>query len=96
MINIPDKFKTKTINRYGKEGEDWLNSIDNITLDNKCEFDEIISLVSKYYEEDKKLISETLYIYIIQKVIFYIKNKDNPNRILHNINICKKILQYID
>lgn len=72
------------------------NEIDNISLDNKCEFDEIISLVSKYYEEDKKLISETLYIYIIQKVIFCIKNKDNPNRILHNINICKKILQYID
>ena len=161
MINLPDNFKTKIINRYGEEGYNWLNRIDNvvdkykkqfmlknirlvdeismnvvlfaeslefgnivikigapsktiisemhtielsqfirneldnINLDNEREFDEIISLVSKYYEEDKTLILETLYIYIINKVIFYIESKDTPNRIIHNINVCKKILQYI-
>ena len=72
------------------------NELDNINLENKCEFEEIITLVEKYYKEDKTLILETLYIYIIEKVIFYTKNKDNPNRIIHNINVCKKILQYIN
>ncbi len=72
------------------------NELDNINLDNKCEFEEIISLVAKYYKEDKTLILETLYIYVIEKVIFYTKDKENPNRIIHNINVCKKILQYID
>lgn len=72
------------------------SEFDNINLDNEYEFLEIISLVSKYFMEDKTLILETLYIYIIEKVIHYIKNKDNQKRIIHNINICKKILQYID
>lgn len=30
MISLSDKFKTKIINRYGKEGNEWLNNIDNI------------------------------------------------------------------
>lgn len=72
------------------------SELDYINLDNKCEFDEVISLVSKYYKEDITLIVETLYLYIIAKVIFYIKNKSSQNRILHNINICKKILQYMN
>lgn len=72
------------------------NELDNINIDNEYDFEEIISLAAKYYKEDKTLILETLYIYIIEKVIFYIKNKYNPNRIMQNINVCKKILQYID
>lgn len=62
MINFPDKYKTKIINRYGKEGEDWLNNINNV----------------------------------IEKVILYIKDKASSDRILRNINVCKKILKYID
>lgn len=72
------------------------SELDNVNLDNKCEFDKVISLVSEYYKEDISLILETLYLYIVEKVIFYIKNKDSQNRILHNINICKKILRYMN
>ncbi len=32
MIILSDKFKTKIINRYGKEGNEWLNNIDNIIM----------------------------------------------------------------
>lgn len=70
--------------------------LDNINLDDKCKFDEIISTASKYYKEDKTLILETLYIYVIGKVILYIKNKASSDRILRNINVCKKILKYLD
>jgi len=101
ILKAEDRWKA--IDPHGIIGERVIelsqfirNELDNINLDNECEFDEIISLVSKYYKEDKTLILETLYIYIIEKVIHYIKNKDNQKRIIHNINICKKILQYID
>lgn len=100
ILKAEDRWKA--IDPHGIIGERVIevsqlirNELDNINLDNECEFDEIISLVSKYYKEDKTLILETLYIYIIEKVIFYIKNKENLNRILHNINICKKIFSKI-
>ena len=38
MINLPDKFKTKIINRYGEEGNNWLNSIDNVIYKYKKQF----------------------------------------------------------
>lgn len=93
----------KAIDPHGVIGEKVIEllqfircELDTINLDNKYEFDEIISLSSKYYKEDETLILEALYVYVIQKLITYIKNKDSSDRILHNLNICKKILQYID
>lgn len=59
------------------------------------EIDEIVSLISKYFKEDKKLILETLYINIVIKLIRYIKNKHNNKIISYNIEVSKKILQYI-
>ncbi len=72
------------------------SELDNINLDIDNEFDKIITLVSKSYKEDKTLILETLYIYTIDKIIFYTKNKEKSNRILHNIHICEKILQQLN
>lgn len=38
MINLPDQFKIKVINRYGNDGIDWINSIDNIIEKYKKKF----------------------------------------------------------
>ena len=59
------------------------------------EIDEIVSLLSKYFKEDKKLILETLYMNIILKIIWYIKNKYSDETISYNLEIGKEILPYI-
>lgn len=56
---------------------------------------EIISLVSQYFKEDEILILQALYIYIIEKIIFYTKNNYDSARITHNIDICQKLLQIL-
>ncbi len=56
----------------------------------------IIHLVSQYFSEDKKLILEALYVYIIDKTIFYTKDKHDKNQILYNIHLAKEILNLID
>lgn len=93
----------KAIDPHGVIGERVLevaqfirSELDNINLDDNNKFDEVFTLTSQYYKEEKTLILEILYIYIIEKVIFYTKNKEKANKILHNIDICKKILQYIE
>lgn len=55
--------------------------------------EKIITLVSEYFQEDKKLILEALYIYIIEKIICYTKDKHEPSKISYNIDICKKLLE---
>lgn len=72
------------------------SELDNINLDNDNEFDEIIILVSQYYKENKILILQTLYMYTIEKTIFYIRNKEKNSRILYNIEICRKILKKLE
>ena len=59
------------------------------------EIDEIASLLSKYFKEDKKLILETLYINIVLKIIGYVKNKYSNKIISYNIEVGKKILQIL-
>ncbi len=93
----------KAIDPHGVIGERVLevaqfirSELDNINLNDNNKFDEVFTLTSQYYREEKTLILEILYIYIIEKVIFYTKNKEKANKILHNIDICKKILQYIE
>lgn len=58
--------------------------------------DNIVSLLSDYFKEDKKLILEALYINIVLKIIWYTKNKYDSPTILYNINLGKEILSYID
>jgi len=59
------------------------------------EIDEIVSLLNKYFKEDKKLILETLYINIILKIIWYVKNKYSNETIFYNIELGKKILKIL-
>lgn len=54
-----------------------------------------MSLISQSYKEDKQLILEALYIYIIEKIIFYTKNKADVKRISYNVNICKELLKML-
>lgn len=70
------------------------SEIENTILEEK-NINKIIFLISKYFKEDRKLILEALYIYIIEKIIFYIKNKSNNNIISYNINVCKEILKIL-
>lgn len=68
------------------------SEIENTNLE-KDSIDRIISLVSQYFIEDKKLIEEALYVYIIEKIIFYTKNNSSISQISYNIDVCKKILR---
>lgn len=92
----------KAIDPHGIIGEKVLETsqfirmeLEQIDLENN-EFNVIISLLSKYFKEDKKLILEGLYIIIIIKIISYIKNRDDYDIISYNIDICKKLLNYIN
>lgn len=91
----------KAIDPHGIIGEKVIETshfiraeIEHIDLKENS-IDEIITLVSEYFKEDKKLITETLYINIILKIIWYIKNRYDKHTISYNINICKKLLPYI-
>lgn len=57
--------------------------------------DEIISLLCKYFNEDRNLILEVLYVYIISKIIHYIRSKDSNSKISYNIDVAKKILSLL-
>lgn len=62
----------------------------------KHEIDNLISLMSKYYKEDKKLILETLYFYTIGKVIWQIRIKANSEAISYLITVCKILFEMLD
>ena len=55
----------------------------------KHEIKNLISLMSKHYKEDKKLILETLYFYTIGKVIWQIRIKADSEAISYLITVCK-------
>ncbi len=59
------------------------------------EMNEIVSLLSKHFKEDKKLILETLYINVVLKIIWYIKNRYSNETIFNNIEVAEKLLKYI-
>lgn len=54
--------------------------------------DEIASLVSYHFKEDKELILKTLYFYIIRKMIWQTKIKSDAETISYLTNICRKLL----
>ena len=60
------------------------------------EVEEIVSLLEKYYREDKYLILKALYINLILKVIWYIKNKYEESIISYNRKICETILKILE
>ena len=57
---------------------------------------EIINLVSNYTKYDILLIYKSLYVYSIDKLIFYIKSKFSKDTIIYNINLLKYIFNYIE
>lgn len=65
----------------------------DLTEDN---IDKIITLVSQYFKEDKKLILEALFVVIVsEKIIWFIKNKENSQKVSYNIEVCKKLLNML-
>lgn len=60
------------------------------------EIEEIVSLLEKYYTEDKYLILKALYINLALKIIWYIKNKYEEPIISYNKKICETILQILE
>lgn len=62
----------------------------------KHKIDNIISLMSKYYKEDKQLILETLYFYTIRKVIWQTKIKADSETISYLITVCKILFEMLD
>lgn len=70
------------------------SEIENVNLE-KNKINEIVSLISQYYKEDKQLIFEALYVYIIEKTIFYTKTKCDTTKISYNIEVCRKILNLL-
>lgn len=64
-----------------------LNEIRNHNIEIN-ELDNMISLVSKYFKEDRNLIKKTLYITIIEKIIWHRHNKYDENIIPTYIDIC--------
>ncbi len=95
------KTSWKAIDPHGIIGEkvfeacNFIRSeIENVSLE-KNNINKIVSLISQYYKEDKQLILEALYIYIIEKIIFYTKNKADVKRISYNVNICKELLKML-
>ncbi len=61
----------------------------------KHEINNLISLMSKHYKEDKKLILETLYFYTIGKVIWQIRIKADSEAISYLITVCKTLLKIL-
>ncbi len=61
----------------------------------KHEINNLISLMSKHYKEDKKLILETLYFYTIGKVIWQIRIKADSEAISYLITVCKTLLKML-
>lgn len=98
---LKSKNKRKAIDPHGMIGEKVFESsifirneleIFDTSLDN---FEELILLIEKYLGEDKQLIMQSLYVTIISKIIGYVKNKYDTNKILYNINLAKRILEYL-
>ena len=91
----------KAIDPHGLIGEKVLETSQFIRLELELDglsnqkIEKIVSLLSKYYNEDEKLILESLYINTILKVIWYTKNKYSSQTISYNIDICQVILPYI-
>lgn len=52
------------------------------------ELDNMISLISEYFKEDKKLIEKALYITIVEKIIWHRQSKYNTKVISTYIDIC--------
>lgn len=67
-------------------------SIEGKNLD---KINEIIEYVARYFNEDITLIYKFLFVFCVEKVIFYIKAGFSKETIMYNIKFCEKLLENI-
>lgn len=60
------------------------------------EFYQIVSLISEELGEDKNLVLKSLYIVIIEKIIWFIKTRHSKEIVSYNIDIANKVLKLIN
>lgn len=63
---------------------------------NAKQLNELVHSVSRYINEDIYLVYKALYITIITKLIFYIKDGYNSDYIEYNLNLCNTLKNYIN
>lgn len=90
----------KAIDPHGIIGEkvfetcQFIRSEIKIDALEKDKIDKIVTAVSYYFNEDKRLILEALFIYNINKIIFHTKNNFDSSIISFNIEVCKLLLEF--
>lgn len=96
---LKSKTGWKAIDPHGKVGERAIEVTQFIREEIKMskleqsEIDNIITLLCRHFKEDKKVILGFLYINIIIKIVFYIKNKHSQKMIPYHIEVAKNVLQ---
>lgn len=92
----------KVIDPHGIVGEKVLETSQFIRAelelaDGNAELlNELVHSISKYINEDTTIIYKALYITVITKTIFYIKDGYNSQYIKYNINMCDTLIKYIN
>lgn len=92
----------KAIDPHGIIGEKIIETAQFLRVElkytnlEKNKIDNLISLMSKYYKEDKQLILETLYFYTIRKIIWQTRIKADSKTISYLITVCKNLLEMLD
>jgi len=93
----------KAIDPHGIIGErvfetsQFIRSELKISTLEKDKINEIVSLLSAYFGEDKTLILEALYVYtLVEKTIWLIKNKENSQNISFSKTVCKILLEMLE
>jgi len=96
---LKSKNDWKVIDPHGIVGEKVFETSQfirsELSYTNLDDIDLVVSKLSKYIKEDKKLIYKALYVYLTSKVIYHIKVKHSKDKILKNIKICKIIENYL-
>ncbi len=93
----------KAIDPHGMIGEkvfetsQFIRSELKISTLERNKINEIVSLLSAYFGENKTLILEALYVYtLVEKIIWLIKNKENSQNISFSITVCKILLEMLE
>lgn len=96
---LKTQYGWKAIDPHGIIGEKFFETTQFIRSELKYssldKIDEIVTLISKYTKEDKKLIYKALYISMFDKIVFFIKAKYDINLINYNIKLCEEIYKHI-
>lgn len=93
----------KAIDPHGMIGEkifetsQFIRSELKISTLERNKINEIVSLLSAYFGENKTLILEALYVYtLVEKITWLIKNKENSQNISFSITVCKILLEMLE